>query len=256
MAQRAGRLSALRSQPDTGQGVIDAVAAIRAQLGKQGPQGPATVIQRKLEVLQHGQVFEYRRPLKFAADAEIGDRGLVEAAQIRRAPEEHLASIGPSFAGHDVHHGRLAGAVRTDDGAQFAFLDNQRELVQCLEAVEADGDPVEIEERVDRRRRGVHAYSPAGSGAVARGRTERALCSRPTIPRGMTRVVATNNAPRTKSQVSGAAPVNQVLARLTSTAPTIAPDNVPRPPTDTQIAISIELPGENSLGLMIPTCGT
>ncbi len=50
--------------------------------------------------------------------------------------------------------------------------------------------------------------------------------------------------------------VSQVFARLTNPAPSIAPTSVPRPPTDTQIAISIELPGENSLGLMMPTCGT
>jgi hypothetical protein len=46
------------------------------------------------------------------------------------------------------------------------------------------------------------------------------------------------------------------LPKLTSTAPMIAPIRVPRPPTETQIAISIELAGENSLGLMMPTCGT
>ena len=39
-------------------------------------------------------------------------------------------------------------------------------------------------------------------------------------------------------------------------APRMAPTNVPRPPTATQMAISMELAGVNSLGLMIPTCGT
>ena len=32
--------------------------------------------------------------------------------------------------------------------------------------------------------------------------------------------------------------------------------SVPRPPTATQITTSIELMGANSLGLMMPTCGT
>ncbi len=32
--------------------------------------------------------------------------------------------------------------------------------------------------------------------------------------------------------------------------------SVPRPPTATQMAISIELAGANSPGLMMPTCGT
>ena len=35
-----------------------------------------------------------------------------------------------------------------------------------------------------------------------------------------------------------------------------APTSVPRPPTATQITISIEFAGANSLGLMMPTCGT
>ena len=50
-----------------------------------------------------------------------------------------------------------------------------------------------------------------------------------------------------------AAWVKKLLAPLTRPAPTAS---VPRPPTATQIAISIELAGDISLGLMIPTCGT
>ena len=77
------------------------------------------------------------------------------------------------------------------------------------------------------------------------------------MPRGKTSVVSTNSAPSTNSQVSGAAPVSQVLAEIDEHgAERSAPASVPRPPTETQIAISIELPGENSLGLMMPTCGT
>ncbi|VDZ65509.1 Uncharacterised protein [Serratia odorifera] len=50
--------------------------------------------------------------------------------------------------------------------------------------------------------------------------------------------------------------VNQLLAPLTIPAPSSGPTNVPRPPNATQIAASIELVGDISLGLMIPTCGT
>ena len=39
-------------------------------------------------------------------------------------------------------------------------------------------------------------------------------------------------------------------------APMTAPISVPRPPTATQMAISIELATAISEGLMIPTCGT
>ena len=65
-----------------------------------------------------------------------------------------------------------------------------------------------------------------------------------------------NRAPSPNSQISGNAPVNQVLAKLTTTAPSAAPTSVPRPPTATQITASIELAGANSDGLMMPTCGT
>ena len=50
--------------------------------------------------------------------------------------------------------------------------------------------------------------------------------------------------------------VNQLFAPLTKKAPTIGPISVPRPPTAAQIAISIELAGDISPGLMMPTCGT
>ena len=65
-----------------------------------------------------------------------------------------------------------------------------------------------------------------------------------------------NSAPRANSQNSGSALVNQVFPRLTITAPRMAPTSVPRPPTATQITASMELAGANSLGLMMPICGT
>ena len=42
---------------------------------------------------------------------------------------------------------RLAGAVRADDAAHLAGADRERERVQRLEAVEADGDVVEVQDR-------------------------------------------------------------------------------------------------------------
>jgi hypothetical protein len=65
-----------------------------------------------------------------------------------------------------------------------------------------------------------------------------------------------NRPPSANSQYSGSAPVNQVLPALTTSAPSTAPASVPRPPTATQITTSMELAGENSPGLMMPTCGT
>src|SRR3984893_2349855 len=142
VAQGAGRPIALLGQPDAGQGSGDAITAVGVQPGKQGSPGGAAVRQREFEVFKDGQVFENGRPLKFAADAEIGDFRLVEAGQIRRTLEEDLAGIGPGLAGDHIHHRSLPRAIRADDRAQFALLDDQRELVQCPEPVKADRDAV------------------------------------------------------------------------------------------------------------------
>jgi hypothetical protein len=88
------------------------------------------------------------RFLELAADAELDDGGLVEAGQVDLAVEQDLARVGARLAGDDVHHRRLAGAVGADDGAHLAMVDGQRQLIQRFEAVEGDGDAVEIEQRV------------------------------------------------------------------------------------------------------------
>src|SRR5207302_5051943 len=144
--------------------------------------------------------------------------------------------------GDDIHHRRLAGAGGADDRAQLAFLDDERELVQCLEPVKADGHPVHIKQNVAHARS--LAAPTASGGAASPGRLQRSWRKIPTMPRGKTSVVRMKRPPRMNSQISGAALVSQVFARLTRPAPSIAPTSVPRPPTDTQIAISIELPGE------------
>jgi hypothetical protein len=69
-------------------------------------------------------------------------------------------------------------------------------------------------------------------------------------------VTATNSPPSTNSHRSGAKEVSQVFSALTEKAPSNAPTSVPRPPTATQITASMELPGLNSPGLMMPISGT
>ena len=72
--------------------------------------------------------------------------GLVELGEVVAALEEDVAVVGPGLAGDDVHHRGLAGAVRADDGAHLARLDDERQIVERAEAVERDGDAVEIEQ--------------------------------------------------------------------------------------------------------------
>ena len=44
-----------------------------------------------------------------------------------------------------IHHGCLTGAVWTDNAEQFTGIDIERQVVQGLEAVEADSQLLEIE---------------------------------------------------------------------------------------------------------------
>ena len=101
---------------------------------------------RELEVLEHRVLGEHRRLLEFAADAGVGDLGFGQSREVDRLPEERGARVGPGLAGDHVHHRRLAGAVGPDDAAQLAGVDDQRQVVQRLEAVEADRDRLEVED--------------------------------------------------------------------------------------------------------------
>src|SRR3979490_69494 len=79
----------------------------------------------------------------------------------------------------------------------------------------------------------------------------------PMIPFGSSSVTRMNNAPSMNSQYGASGPdVTTVLAQLPTTARSAARISVPRPPTATQITASMEFPGANSPGLMMPTCGT
>ena len=83
---------------------------------------------------------------------------------------------GPGLAGDDVHHGGLAGAVRADDGAHLAGIDGERQLVEGAEAVERNGDAVEIEQRRwwSRASMSDHSAGPRGSLTGSRASRDRA----------------------------------------------------------------------------------
>src|SRR5579883_1809031 len=220
---------------------------------EQRARDAARAFLRQLEIVEDGQILEHGGLLELAADAEIGNPRLVEPREVDDALEEDAAAIGPRLAGDDIHQRRLAGTVGADDAADFALFDGEREIVERLEAVEADGDAVEREQRCR-----VHGApsAPGRAAGASGGRRRRVRRTRPNSPRGKASVTRTKSPPSTNSHASGSAPVSQVLAALTSTDPRSAPMSVPRPPTATQMAISIELAGANSPGLMMPTCGT
>jgi hypothetical protein len=76
------------------------------------------------------------------------------------------------------------------------------------------------------------------------------------MPCGRNIVTSTKSRPRKNSQYSGKVTVKKLFAPLTRKAPMIGPMRVPRPPTAVQMATSIELAGDISEGLMMPTIGT
>ena len=221
-------------------------ARSRRQAREQGPPGAAAVGEGQFEVLEHGQVLEHGRPLELAADAEIGDRRLVEPGQILVAAKEHFAGIGPGLAGDDIHHRRLAGAVGADDRAQLAFLDDERQLVQRLEPVEADRDAVRGRagrRRSDARRGPRSCLLLRRDSVVAAGDRRRRDLPAPAraaqLPdrpddaaredqRRQHEQAAQHEQPRSPERRRSA----RSWPRLTSTAPRIAPTSVPRPPTD------------------------
>ena len=96
----------------------------------------AVAFQREAQIVLDRVHLEHGRLLELAADAELGDLRLVERGEIVRAVEIDVALVRPGLAGDHVHHGGLAGAVRTDDRAHLAGLDREREIVERAEAVE------------------------------------------------------------------------------------------------------------------------
>src|SRR5262249_5046674 len=120
-------------------------------------------------------------------------------------------------------------------------LEQEAQRVEGPESVEGDGDSAEVEDWT-------------GRGVQVHERPSRQ--SSPSTPRGSHRVTTMKARPRTKSHAWGKATVRRLFAPCSSPAPRIGPSSVPRPPSATAMAISTELAGDISLGLMIPTCGT
>src|SRR5690606_6207749 len=98
---------------------------------------------------------------------------------------------------------------------------------------------------------GVAGQARGGAGAHCSPR----LIS-PQLPLGRYRVTRMNSPPRTNSQHSGTATATKRFRPSTRPAPSSGPIRLPRPPRATHTAASMELVGDISEGLMMPTCGT
>jgi hypothetical protein len=208
--QQPGGAVGLAIETDQPQRVGNPVASRVVEPGEQARARPLVGLHGQLQVVEHRVVLEHRGFLELAADAGVGDLRFGHAREVQRLPEEAGAGIGPGLAGDDVHHGGLAGAVGADDAAQLAGVDGEAQLVERLEAIEADRDVVEVEDDlvgdvearlqdVAHRRRIVFPALALFSNAHARPLLRMRFHS-PTMPSGSHSVTMTNSAPRKNSQ--------------------------------------------------------
>lgn len=58
-----------------------------------------------------------------------------------------MAAIRPIDAADDVDQRAFAGAVRADDGANFAWVNRQVDIGQCHDAAERQADALERKQR-------------------------------------------------------------------------------------------------------------
>ena len=139
-------------QPDRLEHALDPLFFALLELGEQRREHALLAGQRQLQILEHGVALKHRRPLELAADAALRDLVLAELRQILIvADDEHGAGVRLGLAGDHVLQRGLAGAVRADDAAQLALVEHQRQVVERLEAVEADADVVDAEQRLPAR---------------------------------------------------------------------------------------------------------
>ena len=59
-----------------------------------------------------------------------------------------MPDVGGDVAGDDVEQGRLAGAVRAEDGAALAVSDVEIDVAHGMQAAEAPADPPQAEDRL------------------------------------------------------------------------------------------------------------
>ena len=158
------------------------------------PDAPCPARSASSRFSKHGELLEHGRLLELAADAGLGDLRLGQAAAGRcvgrRTPCPASGRVLPVITSIIV---RLAGAVRADDAAQLAGLDVQRQVVQRLEAVEADGDAFEVEDRA------VQRIGRGGHRRMARP------CERSSAPGRVQRVTAASARRRSRQQADEAA---------------------------------------------------
>src|SRR5262249_30847244 len=116
------------------------------------------------------------------------------------AEERDRSGIGPELAGDEVEERRLAGAVRPDDEASLARLDDEVDGVGDAQAAERFGEAAHGEGRPRRPSTGRDAAVGLGRKRAAAHRKSRAEPG--TRPSGMKMTMTTKIAPSSMFQRS------------------------------------------------------
>src|SRR5262249_7753064 len=119
------------------------------------------------DVVQHAEPRERAHDLKGAGQSERADRVRGQAAE--RAPAKaDVTGVRGQKPGQQIEDRRLAGAVRSDEAEHLALVDREIEAVDGLNAAEALGEAMRLEQLQRRRRRhrrsmrARRGYAPSG----------------------------------------------------------------------------------------------
>ena len=113
------------------------------------------------------QIFPHRQFGKDLGDLEGPRHAAPDAARRQQmrdvlAVENDAARCRREEAGDQIEEGRLAGAVRADDGAQLAGLDRHRDIVDGDQAAEMLRDVFDLEQTHDAAFRRMMPSTPRG----------------------------------------------------------------------------------------------
>src|SRR5262249_29709988 len=188
---------------------------------------------RELHVLGNGHRAERRGDLKGAADAEPPDLARLEPHDAAIG-ETDFTLIGSELPVDHVEAGRLAGAVRSDQGQELACTNVEAGIVDGAHAAE-------------RLRQVAH-----GENAHARLLHEaQRLSSAPTMPPGKTSTSSRITAPSSPRQ-NAVSRMTLSCSTVNTVAPMIGPVSVWMPPSSTITIASIERETQATSGEIVP----
>ena len=103
-------------------------------------------LHRERDIVERGEIAEQRRDLERARQPEMAAAIGRQRADVA-AVEADAAALRRDFAGEEADQRRLAGAVRADDGVEFAARNIERDGVGGDDAAEALGQAFDLQQR-------------------------------------------------------------------------------------------------------------